>query len=449
MPITQAREISAARRLDNIRYAIRDLACVADELTRQGHKVVPLNIGDPLNFDFQTPPHIIEAVYKAMRDGKNGYAPSPGIPVALEAIRGEAARKGITTVRDVFVTSGVSETVDACISALVNPGENILTPRPDYPLYSAILCKLGIDLNTYDLNEEDGWQPELADLERKLTPHTRGIVLINPNNPTGSLCTRQMLEKVAELARRNNLIVFSDEIYDKLILDGTPHIAFAAVAPDVPCVTFGGMSKNYLVPGWRIGWGIVSGDATAVKSYTEGVQRLLRARLCANHPEQYAIKAALEGPQDHLVEVQRKLRSRRDLTQKWCESTPRVSCVSASRRVLRISANRYSRERRNFREGIDSPETCHGRPRIRLRTKARHAAFPYRVPARRKDLRQGLRLDRRFYPREVRSQRLTKPIIVLPISRFSPRSSRIFSVSSAVKGSEPIPWPLPSNLIKS
>jgi alanine-synthesizing transaminase len=327
MPITQAREISAAKRLDNIRYAIRDLACVADELTRQGHKVVPLNIGDPLNFDFQTPPHIIEAVYKAMRDGKNGYAPSPGIPVALEAIRGEAVRKGIANVRDVFVTSGVSETVDACISALVNPGEDILTPRPDYPLYSAILCKLGIALNTYDLNEEDGWQPELADLERKLTPLTRGIVLINPNNPTGSLCTRQMLEQVADLARRHNLIVFSDEIYDKLILDGTPHIAFAAVAPDVPCVTFGGMSKNYLVPGWRIGWGIVSGEATAVKSYSEGVQRLLRARLCANHPEQYAIKAALEGPQDHLVEVQRKLRSRRDLTQKWCESTPRISCV--------------------------------------------------------------------------------------------------------------------------
>ena len=271
MPSAQTHEISAARRLENIRYAIRDLACVADELTRQGHKVVPLNIGDPLNFDFQTPPHIIEAVYKAMRDGKNGYAPSPGIPVALEAIRGEAARKGITTVRDVFVTSGVSETVDACISALVNPGEDILTPRPDYPLYSAILCKLGISLNTYDLNEDDSWQPELADIERKVTPHTRGIVLINPNNPTGSLCTRQMLEQVAELARRHNLIVFSDEIYDKLILEDTPHIAFASVAPDVPCVTFGGMSKNYLVPGWRIGWGIVSGEAAAVKSYTDGV----------------------------------------------------------------------------------------------------------------------------------------------------------------------------------
>lgn len=334
MPLTQTHEIAAATRLRNVRYAIRDLACVADEVIQQGHKVLPLNVGDPLNFDFQTPPHIIDAVHKAMREGKNGYAPSDGVSAALEAIRGEAARKGLTTVRDVFVTSGVSETVDLCLSALVDQGEDVLTPSPDYPLYSAVLCKLGIKLNTYDLNEEDGWQPELADIQRRLTPRTRGIVLINPNNPTGSLCTREMLEQVAELARRHNLIVFSDEIYDKLILDcnsqgkETAHIAFAAVAPDVPCVTFGGMSKNYLVPGWRIGWGIVSGDAAAVKSYAEGVHRLLRARLCANHPEQYAIRAALEGPQDHLVEVRRKLRARRDLTQKWCESTPRVSCVA-------------------------------------------------------------------------------------------------------------------------
>src|SRR3984893_1061421 len=333
MPVIQAREISAASRLENVRYAIRDLACVADEVVKQGHKVLALNVGDPLNFDFQTPPHIIEAVYKAMRDGKNGYAASPGIPEALEAIRSEAERKGITTVQDVFVTSGVSETVDLCISALVNPGEDILTPKPDYPLYSAVLCKLGIAINAYDLNEDDLWQPELADIERKLTPRTRGIVLINPNNPTGSLCTRQMLRRVAELARRHNLVVFADEIYDKLILDSenenhTPHIAFASVAPDVPCVTFGGMSKNYLVPGWRIGWGIVSGDAAAVKPYTEGIHRLLRARLCANHPEQCRNHPSREGPQVHLAEVRSKLRSRRDLTQKWCESTPRVSCIA-------------------------------------------------------------------------------------------------------------------------
>src|SRR6202166_2965544 len=334
MPTTQIREISAASRLDNVRYAIRNLASVADEVTKQGHKVLPLNVGDPLNFDFQTPPHIIEAVYKAMRDGRNGYAPSPGIPEALAAIRGEAGRKGITTVRDVFVTSGASEAVDVCISALVNPGEDILTPKPDYPLYSAVLCKLGIAINAYDLNEDDAWQPELADIERKLTPRTRAIVLINPNNPTGSLCSREMLEQIADLARRHNLLVFSDEIYDKLILDcdaqgnATPHIAFAAVAPDVPCITFGGMSKNYLVPGWRIGWGVSPGDPAVIKPYIDGIHRLLRARLCANHPEQYAIKPALEGSQDHLIEVLRKLRSRRDLTQKWCESTPRVSCVA-------------------------------------------------------------------------------------------------------------------------
>src|ERR1700729_144824 len=219
MPTTQTREITAAKRLDNVRYAIRDLACVADEVTAQGHKVLPLNVGDPLSFDFQTPPHIIEAAYKAMCDGKNGYAPSPGIPQALEAIRGEAIRKGITTVRDVFVTSGVSETVDICLAALVDEGENILTPKPDYPLYSAVLCKLGIAISAYDLNEDDAWQPELADIERKLTPQTRGIVLINPNNPTGSLCTREMLESFAQTARRHNLVVFADQIYDKLILD--------------------------------------------------------------------------------------------------------------------------------------------------------------------------------------------------------------------------------------
>jgi alanine-synthesizing transaminase len=328
MPITQTREISSASRLENVRYAIRDLACFADEVTRQGHTILPLNIGDPLNFDFQTPPHLIEAVHKAMLDGKNGYAPSPGIKQAMDAIRGEAVRKGITSVRDVFVTAGVSETVDLCLSALLDPGDNLLTPCPDYPLYSAVLARLGIDLNVYQLNEADGWQPDLDDIKSKITPRTRGIVLINPNNPTGSVCSRRMLEQIAELAREHNLVIFADEIYDKLIMDEDEHIAMAAVAPDVPTVTFGGMSKNYLVPGWRIGWGIISGEASAIKTYTEGIHKLLRARLCANHPEQYAIKPALEGPQDHLIEVRNKLRARRDLTMQWCKATPRVSCVA-------------------------------------------------------------------------------------------------------------------------
>jgi alanine-synthesizing transaminase len=332
MPSTQIREVPAAQRLDKVRYAIRDLASVADEVTKQGHKVLSLNVGDPNIFDFQTPAHLIEAVYKAMRENRNGYAPSPGIPEALESIRAEAARKGITTVQDVFVTSGASEAVDICLTALVNPGESILTPSPDYPLYSAVLCKLGIPVVTYDLNEDDGWQPDLFDLQRKITSRTRALVLINPNNPTGALCSRRMLELVADLARRKNLVILADEIYDKLILsddsEKDAHISIAAVAPDVPVVTFGGLSKNYLCPGWRIGWGVVSGDANAVKPYVEGIHRLLRARLCANHPEQYAIKAALDGPQDHLVETRAKLRARRDLTVRWCNSTPRMRCVS-------------------------------------------------------------------------------------------------------------------------
>src|SRR6202451_629145 len=263
MPITQSREIAAASRLDNVRYAIRDLACIADEVIKQGHAVLPLNVGDPNIFDFATPPHMIEAVYKAMRDGKNGYSPSSGIPQALEAIRGEAPRKGSSTIQDVFVTSGVSETVDICLSALLNPGDNLLTPCPDYPLYSAVLAKIEIGLNTYYLNEDDGWQPDLDHPHKKITPRTRGIVLINPNNPTGSVCTRKMLEQIADLARRHNLIIFADEIYDKLIIDDDPHVAMAAVAPDVPVITFGGLSKNYLAPGWRIGWGIPEPDSSS------------------------------------------------------------------------------------------------------------------------------------------------------------------------------------------
>ncbi len=228
MPDTQLREITAASRLEQVRYAIRDLACVADEVAKQGHKILPLNIGDPITFDFETPAHLIEAVHKAMREGKNGYAPSSGVKEALDAIRGEAARKGINSVQDVFVTSGVSETVDICLAALLNPGDNLLTPCPDYPLYSAVLAKLGVGLNAYYLNEEDGWQPDLSDLKKKITPRTRGIVLINPNNPTGSVCTRKMLEQISEVARQHNLVIFSDEIYDKLIIDDDPHVAMAA-----------------------------------------------------------------------------------------------------------------------------------------------------------------------------------------------------------------------------
>jgi alanine-synthesizing transaminase len=328
MPVTQTREIAPAQRLENLRYAIRDLVSLADEVKRQGHKVLYLNVGDPNIFDFAPPAHVIEAAYRAMRDNKNGYAPSAGVPEALDAIRGEATKNGISTVQDVFITNGAGEAVDLCLTALLNPGDNVLTPRPDYPLYPAVLCKVGAEPNPYYLNEDDGWQPELDDIKKKINSRTKAIVLINPNNPTGALCTRKMLEDLAELARQNNLLIIADEIYDKLILDGGEHISIAAVAPDVPVVTIGGLSKNYLAPGWRMGWSIVSGEASAVKPYIEGIHKMLRARLSANHPEQYAIKPALEGPQDHLVEVRRKLTARRDLTVETCNSIPGMSCVA-------------------------------------------------------------------------------------------------------------------------
>lgn len=326
-PATQVHEILAAARLEHVRYAIRDIAVLAEEVARQGHEILPLNIGDPCQFDFATPPALIDAVTRAMRDGHNGYAPSPGIPEALEAIRGEADRKGIRGVQSVFVTQGVSEAVELSMTALVNPGENVLTPSPEYPLYWAVLAKLGAELNTYSLDESSGWEPDLEEITRRVTLGTRALVVINPNNPTGAVYSRRKLESIAELAREHNLVVFADEIYDKLTFEGE-HVSFASVAPDVPVITFGGLSKAYLAPGWRVGWVIASGDGAALKPYLEGIHKLLRARLSANHPEQYAIRAALDGPQDHLPEVLRKLKARRDLTVEFANRTPRLSCVA-------------------------------------------------------------------------------------------------------------------------
>jgi alanine-synthesizing transaminase len=329
MPTKTATEVLAASRMANVRYAIRDLAVVADEVARDGHKILYLNIGDPCKFDFPTPPHMIEAVHKSMRDGHNSYGESLGIKPAVDAIRREAEAKGFKDIQSIFVGYGSGEVIDSCLTALLNPGDNVLTPSPEYPLYGAVLAKLDAVPNAYDLDESNGWEPDLADLKRKINPRTRAILLINPSNPTGAVMSRKTLERVLELARRHNLLILADEIYDKLIFDPTEkHISIATLAQDVPIITFNGLSKAYLVPGWRIGWAIATGPRESLHHYLEAVHRLLRARLSAPHPFQHAIRPALEGPQDHIPVMLDKLRRRAQITVDWAKRTPRVNLVA-------------------------------------------------------------------------------------------------------------------------
>jgi alanine-synthesizing transaminase len=319
--------IMPAERTRNIQYAVRDIVVIAKKVAATGKQMLYLNIGDPNQFDFETPPHMVEAMQRALAQNYNGYAPSSGIPEAVDAIEREARRKGIDNINDIFVTTGASEAIEICLSALADDGDNVLTPAPGYPLYQAVLAKLQVVENAYYLNEDNGWQPDLKDINSKINDRTRAIVLINPNNPTGSVCSNKTMHGLIDLAKKHNLVIFCDEIYDKLILDDKPHVSLASLDKDVPAITFNGLSKSYLGPGLRIGWGIVSGDYSRMKDYIEGINKILRARLCANHPIQYAIKPALEGDQSHLKAVREKLKRRRDITTGMLNDIPGISCV--------------------------------------------------------------------------------------------------------------------------
>ena len=319
--------IRAAKRTEGITYAVRDVVVLAQEVAKTGKEMLYLNIGDPNKFDFATPPHLVEAVHKAMLDNENGYSPSSGIAPAVKAIEGEADRNGIKSVHDVFVTSGGSEAIEICLTALVDRGDNVLVPYPGYPLYEAVIAKLEARLNPYYLDESDGWQPDVEDMRRKIDDKTRAIVLINPNNPTGSVYSEKTLRAVLDLAQEKGLVVLSDEIYDKMILDDKKHVSIASLDHDAPVVTFNGLSKGYLSPGWRIGWGIVSGREQTLKPYLAAVNRILRARLCASHPMQHAIAPALNGDHGFIGHVKAKLRRRRDITHKMLNSVPGISCV--------------------------------------------------------------------------------------------------------------------------
>ncbi len=321
------KKIIPSQRTTNITYAIRDVVVAANELKAQGKKILHLNIGDPNIFDFDTPQHMKDAVVKAMKDGYNGYSPANGIPEAVEAIRNEAERKGIKNIQEIFVATGASEAIELCLTGLLDSRDNVLLPAPGYPLYSAVTAKLETEGRPYYLNEDNEWQVDADALEDAIDENTKGIVLINPNNPTGGLYTKETLLKVIELARKHNLVIFSDEIYDKLTYDGAEHISTASLTDDVPVVTFNGVSKSYISPGWRLGWAVMSGPKEKMGDYIDAVMKMVRARLCANHPEQFAIKPALEGPQDHIAETMKKMTERRDLTFKRLNEIKHLSCV--------------------------------------------------------------------------------------------------------------------------
>jgi alanine-synthesizing transaminase len=322
------RHIVPASRMANVSYAIRDLAVAAERVAAQGHSIHYLNIGDPGKFDFPTPPHMIEAAERAMRAGFNGYGDSLGERGALEAIRAQAEANGFQNIRGIMIGYGSGEVIEHCLTALLNPGDNVLTPYPDYPLYGAVIGKIAATPNPYFLNEENGWQPDIDDIAARINERTKAILLINPNNPTGAIYSRHTLEQVIELARRHNLVILADEIYDRLIIDEeNRHVSIATLAPDLPVITFNGLSKAYLVPGWRIGWAVATGPGEVMDEYLEAVYKLLRARLSAPHPFMHAIAPALQGPQDHIAAARAKLRRRRDLTVEWAKRTPRVSMV--------------------------------------------------------------------------------------------------------------------------
>ncbi len=320
-------KVNPAFRTENITYAVRDIVVLANEVAKTGKEMLYLNIGDPNQYDFYPPKHLVEDTYKAMLANHNGYSPSSGIKSAVEAIEKEAEKKGIQNVHDVFVTTGASEAIDICLTALVNDGENVLTPTPGYPLYTAIASKLQMMENPYYLNESNGWQPDLEDIKSKVNEKTKAIIIINPNNPTGSNCSYETLKELVDFAMENELVIFADEIYDKLLFDGSKHVSIASINRDAPVITFGGLSKNYMVPGFRIGWGIVSGDKVMLTDYIEAVNKILRARLCANHPEQHGIKSSLEGDQTHLEEAMVKLHRRRDMTYEMLNAVDGISCV--------------------------------------------------------------------------------------------------------------------------
>mgnify|MGYP003586818795 FL=1 len=323
--------ILKSNKLANVCYDIRGpVLQQAKQMEDEGHKIIKLNIGNLGPFGFDSPEEIQLDMIRNLPNAA-GYCDSKGIFAARKAIMHYTQEKNIkgVTLEDIYIGNGASELIVMAMNALLNPGDEVLVPAPDYPLWTAAVSLSGGTPRHYLCDEANGWQPDLDDIRSKITPNTRAIVVINPNNPTGALYPESTLLEIIAIARQHGLILYSDEIYDKVLYDGETHTAMASLSEDVMTVTFNGLSKNYRSCGYRAGWMVVSGDLRDARDYIEGLDMLASMRLCANVPAQYGIQTALGGYQsiNDLVAPTGRLCRQRDLAYELITAIPGVTCV--------------------------------------------------------------------------------------------------------------------------
>ena len=323
--------ILKSQKLDNVCYDIRGPVLeLAQRMEEEGHKIIKLNIGNVGVFGFDPPEEIQLDMIRNLSNA-SAYSDSKGIFAARKAIMQYCQEKGIQGVAldDVYTGNGVSELIVLSMNALLNDGDEVLVPAPDYPLWTAAVSLSSGTPVHYLCDESKEWAPDLADLRKKITPRTKAIVVINPNNPTGAIYSKEVLLEITQIAREHGLLLFADEIYDKMLYDAEKHVSLASLSTDVVVITFNGLSKNYRSCGYRAGWMIVSGDKEMVRDYIEGLNMLASMRLCANVPGQYAIQTALGGYQsiNDLVAEGGRLAKQRDLAWKLITEIPGVSCV--------------------------------------------------------------------------------------------------------------------------
>ena len=321
-----ARPIPVAARVNRFSYAIRNIVAEAKAVEARGMRVRYLNIGDPVAFGFQTPPHLIEAAARAMRDGHNGYLPSPGILEAREAVAADYAKRGMAVSADrVLITTGTSEAIDLAIHALVDEGDDVLVPTPTYPMYTAVLAKINARPRYYRTDPERGWLPDIEHLRSLITPRTRVLVVIDPNNPTGAVYPPSIRRALIDLAEEHGLTILADEVYADLGFEG-PVPLLATLEPAAPIISLSSLSKAYLAPGWRTGWMVV-GATPRLDDVLMAVKKLADGRLCSPGPMQYAVTAALTGDRSHQVVFRRALADRARLTTDALNAIPGMRCV--------------------------------------------------------------------------------------------------------------------------